>query len=94
MPDRDDGTIPNAVRSGFLLRVLFVVYCFEVGLFLLIWPWLGSYDRVWLGLGWGSLRTFAQSAVTRSFLSAFGASHLVWAVHDLEMMIFRRSESR
>jgi hypothetical protein len=82
------------MRSGFLLRLLFVLYCVEVGTFFLIWPWISSYDRVWIGLGWNAVRSLAQSGVARSLLSAFGALHVVWALHDLDLMLFRRSEPR
>jgi hypothetical protein len=70
--------------------LLFVVYCVEMGTFLLLWPWSGTWDRLWIQLPWGALRTVGLHPVTRSFLSAFGAVHLVWGAHDLDLWLAAR----
>lgn len=81
------------MRSGFLFRLLFVVYCVEVGLFFLIWPWMGSYDRIWWEVRWSLLRYLGQGLVARSLVSSFGALHLLWALHDVDLMLSREKRS-
>ncbi len=87
-----DGLAWNSGRSR-LLRILFVIYCLETGLFLVIVPWRELWDfliaRSVLGrLGWGALflTPWARGAIT-----GFGAVHLLWGAHDLEHMFLNRS---
>lgn len=43
-------------RSGWHRRLgalLFVIFCFEIGVFLLVFPWLDPWDNNWVAdVGW------------------------------------------
>ena len=71
------------MRLDATLRLLFVFYCFEAGIFLLTAPWFPSWDRVMIQLPYGWLRELALATALRASLSAFGTVHLVWGLHDL-----------
>jgi len=78
------------MRSGSpLLSFLLVVYCLEMGIFLLLWPWSGAWDRVWTQVPWYTARIYGLSPMLRSVVSGFGILHLVWGAHDFELWIRR-----
>lgn len=80
-------------RSSLFL-ILFVVYCIEVGVILVLWPWTSSWDRLWVQLPWDQLRLLALNPLLRSVVSAFGGLHLVWGAHDLDLWLTRRRRAR
>jgi hypothetical protein len=71
------------MRAGDLFRLLFVLYCAEVGVLLLLLPWGPSWDRVVLQLPSVDLRALALSPWSRGAVTGFGSIHLVWGIHDL-----------
>jgi len=76
-----------------LLHVLFILYCAEAGLFLLVVPWSTSWERLS-----GPLATIGAGAVigkpiVRGAVSGFGLVHFVWGAHDL-LGWFERRRSR
>lgn len=68
---------------GHLLRLAFIVYCFEAGLFLLVAPWKEIWPTLIAGVPGAPLRRFLYMIPVRGAVSGFGLVHLVWAVHDL-----------
>jgi hypothetical protein len=81
------------VRLDSAFRVLFVVYCLEAGLFLLVAPWTGSWERLALALGAGLLRRLGELSWLRGLVSGFGCVHLIWAAHDIDFYL-RRSPAQ
>jgi len=77
------------VRLDSLFRVLFVVYCVEAGLFLLVSPWTPTWERLGGLLPWSALRDIALALPARGFVSAFGLVHLIWALHDVDLLLRR-----
>jgi hypothetical protein len=79
------------MRSTFspFLSFLFVVYCIEMGVFLLLWPWSGNWDRSWAQLPWYLVRQVGIHPAMRSVVSAFGIVHLIWGAHDFELWLRR-----
>ena len=75
-----------------MLSLLFVLYCFEIGVFLLLWPWLSAWDRTWSQLPWYAGASRRPDAARARLVSGFGAIHLVWGAHDFELWLrrFRR----
>lgn len=75
-----------------LVSVLFVFYCFEVGIFLVLAPWSQSWERLLLSLplvsGWLPLLTHPA---TRGLITGFGLVHLVWGVHDIDFFLRQRN---
>lgn len=80
------------MRSDPLLRVLFVIYCLEAGLFLVLSPWTGSWGRLGALLPWGALREIVLATWYRGLIASFGVVHLLWALHDLDLLLRRRGD--
>lgn len=79
------------MRSITLVQGLFILYCIEIGILLLILPWGPAWDRQI-----GALPFAAGAALNpwvRSGLSAFGVIHLVWGLHDLYFGFFGREKT-
>lgn len=77
------------MRAESIFRGVFLVYCAEAGLFLLITPWLPSWNHTLLLLPFGMLRELLLTSWTRAAISAFGLLHLVWGLHDLDLLLRR-----
>jgi len=80
------------VRTDPLLRVLFVVYCIEAGLFLLLSPWTTSWGRLGALLPWSALRDLVLAPWFRGLVTGFGLVHLLWALHDVDLLLRRRGD--
>ena len=63
-----------------LLHFLFILYCIEVGLFLVVLPWTGSWAQ--LMAPYGSLNPFLVHPIVRGAVSGFGLIHVLWGAHD------------
>lgn len=79
------------MRSESLFRGVFLVYCVEAGLFLLLSPWLEAWNHAVLLLPFGSLRALFLSSWARATISGFGVLHLIWGAHDLDLFLRRAS---
>jgi hypothetical protein len=75
--------------SSPVLSLLFVLYCLEMGVFLLLWPWLQAWDRTWTQIPWYALRHFGMTPLARGLISGFGTLHLVWGAHDFQLWLQR-----
>jgi hypothetical protein len=74
------------MRPGLLTRLLFVSYCLEAGMFLLMVPWSPAWDRTVVQLPVPLLAATLHTAIARSALAGFGMVHLIWGVHDLDAL--------
>jgi hypothetical protein len=79
------------MRSSSVFRILFILYCIEIGTGLVLVPWSPVWDKVVIQLPWEALRAFGLYAVARAAVTGFGLIHLVWGAHDLDDLLFRRS---
>ncbi len=77
------------MRAESIFRGVFVVYCVEAGLFLLLSPWLPAWNHAALLLPFGPARDLLLSPWIRSLIAAFGLLHLVWGMHDLDLFLRR-----
>jgi hypothetical protein len=80
------------MRSDPLFRLLFVLYCVEAGVFLVLAPWspVWSTTVTQLALSPAFQGLFLHPLV-RGAVSGFGLVHLVWGVHDLRILFpFRK----
>ena len=80
----------NQARSGRLLkwhrRVLsfcFAIFALEVGIFLLVFPWLRSWDLNWAPLQSPAIRAIWMSPYFRGALSGLGLVNLYVGVTEL-----------
>ena len=80
-----------------LIRVLFVVYCIEAGLFLVLAPWREIWGTLLGYLPYQSLRVLLSEMIARGAISGFGLVHILWGIHDANEIIQgrgRRANSR
>ena len=75
------------MRTDSWFRFLFVIYCLEAGLFLVIAPWTDAWERIVLLLPLAALRLFFAVTWVRGLISGFGLVHLVWAAHDVDLIL-------
>ena len=80
------------MRFSTLLRLFFILYCFEAGLILLFAPWFPQWDPIMTRLlPSQALRSLALHPGFRGAVTGFGMVHLVWGAHDLLALLTRRS---
>lgn len=82
------------MRLDALFRGLFLAYCLEAGLLLLIVPWTGGWERNCLSLPLGGLEPLLFSTYFRAALSGFGLVHLVWIAQDIELWVIDGKRAR
>jgi hypothetical protein len=73
-----------------LLHVLFILYCAEAGVFLVMVPWSTSWERLAGPLGAIGAGAMIGEPIVRGAVSGFGLVHLVWGAHDFLGWIERR----
>ena len=94
-PDQFPPSPPPATPSWIekLASVLFCIFCLELGLFLLVYPWMGSlWDRNWLFHWNPEWRPFLLSQRLRGAVSGLGILNLFVGFN--EVFRLRRFTSR
>ena len=66
-----------------ILFVIYMLYCFEVGLFLLIFPWLNLWDQNSLLTHLPEIRPIVLSNYFRGAVSGLGIANLVLGVVEV-----------
>ncbi|MDH3404153.1 MAG: hypothetical protein OES32_14935 [Acidobacteriota bacterium] len=82
------------MRSRLVFQILFILYCVEAGIFLAFVPWSPLWERHLLAFPLLRLRAFGLHPLLRSAISGFGLVHLIWGVHDLELLLARWRAAR
>jgi hypothetical protein len=77
------------MRLSSLLRVLFILYCVEIGTGLVLAPWSPVWGKIILQLPWERLHAIGLHPLVRAAVTGFGLIHLVWGAHDLDELIFQ-----
>ncbi|MDX1501952.1 MAG: hypothetical protein R3325_06275 [Thermoanaerobaculia bacterium] len=72
-----------------VFRLLFILYCVEVGVFLVLVPWSANWDRALIQLPTAWLRGLLLHSAFRGAITGFGLIHLIWGAHDLETLLAR-----
>lgn len=72
------------MRFDSLFRVLFIIYCVEAGIFLVLTPWTPAWDRGLLQIPFPWWRGVGLATSVRGAVSGFGLVHLVWGLHDID----------
>lgn len=75
---------------GTTLRILFILYCVEAGVFLLLSPWSPRWDESVIQLSNLQLSSLLLHPTVRGAISGFGLVHLVWGAHDLDLWLTER----
>ena len=75
-----------------MIRLFFILYCFEAGLLLLFAPWFKEWDQIMMQIiPFQGARSFFLHAWVRGAITGFGMVHMVWGAHDLIAVLTRRS---
>jgi hypothetical protein len=82
------------MRADLFFLVLFVLYCLEAGLFLVLAPWNGGWDRLAFHMPVEALRELLLTTGFRGAVTGFGLVHLVWGLHDLRELLAGRRRQR
>ncbi len=85
-----DGLQSPPVRSDQVFRLLFILYCIEAGVFLLLAPWGPMWERTLAHLPLGDLHGAFLHPVFRGAITGFGLVHLVWGANDLQAWLTQR----
>ena len=83
---RSDIRSVDAGPMNKLLRILYILFCFEVGIFLLVLPWLRLWEMHGLLFKFPSFRTVMMNNFFRGAVSGLGVVNLVIA--SVEVMTF------
>ena len=78
------------MRRPWISGLLFIVYCAEAGIFLVMAPWSPSWERLVGYVPIQSLYLVLLLPLVRGAVSGFGLVHLVWGVHDLQSWLASR----
>jgi hypothetical protein len=81
------------MRWNTVATLLFVLYCVEVGVFLLVSPWTATWDRLVIGVPSQLFHDVYLSSAFRGAVSGFGAVHMLWGAHDLELWLAHRQDA-
>lgn len=73
-----------------ILRFLFIVYCVDAGIVLLMVPWSPYWDHQLIALPLAALDSAALQPWVEGAVSGFGLFHLVWAAHDFDAWLLSR----
>jgi hypothetical protein len=67
------------------LRVLLILFCFEVGVFLLLLPWLDSWEKNYLA--YGRLHSVWANSYFRGAISGLGVVNIYIALAELANLL-------
>lgn len=82
------------MRTDLFFLVLFILYCLEAGLFLVLAPWNAGWDRLAFQIPSTLLRDLLLTPAFRGAVTGFGLVHLLWGLHDLRALLRRRRDVR
>ena len=75
-------------------RLLMVVFFFEIGVVLVVIPWLAFWDRNYFGQLVPSLGAFMTNNFVRGAVSGLGVINIIAGCVELGSMLWARSENR
>jgi hypothetical protein len=78
------------MRADRFSLALFILYCLEVGVFLVLIPWTSVWERGLGHLPWDPVRAFVVHPAVRSAVTGFGLVHVLYGFHDLQLLLGRR----
>lgn len=73
-----------------LIRVLFILYCFEAGLFFLVVPWTKFWGQNPLLHSFELFRLVADNAFFRGMVSGFGLVHFIVGIAEIVALLSAR----
>lgn len=83
-----------ALFARTVLKALFILYCIEVGVLLVLSPWRDLWPRLISEIPWHGLRSVLNLPAGRGVVTGFGLVHLVWGFHDLNQVLGQLGRGR
>jgi len=74
-----------------LIRVLFILYCFEAGVFFVIVPWTKFWAQNPLLQSLEVIRPLAENYFFRGLVSGFGLVHFIVGIVEIGVLLTMRS---
>ena len=98
-PDNEPIATPAPGWFSRLSSVLFIIFCFELGLFLLIYPWTDSWtDNYFAWVISGSVQTswheFWNNSYVRGGVSGLGVVNVWIAILEVFRLFARKRQAR
>jgi hypothetical protein len=88
------GILSLAVAWLATFRILFILYCVEAGVFLMLTPWSPRWEQSLIQLPATSFTLLMLHPAVRGAISGFGLVHLIWGAHDLDLWLASRRVAR
>ena len=71
-----------------LLKILYILFCFQVGIFLLVFPWLRLWESHGLLLQFPAVRSIMMNNFLRGAISGLGIVNVI--IGGMEVVNFGR----
>ncbi|MEZ5333188.1 MAG: hypothetical protein R2991_14325 [Thermoanaerobaculia bacterium] len=78
------------MRRVTVSQLLFIIYCVEAGVLLVLLPWTSGWQHALLRLPGAQWEALATHPWIRGLVTGFGLVHIVWGAHDLDLLLSRR----
>jgi hypothetical protein len=82
---------PMTQKRGRLLPTCFAIFAFEIGVFLLIFPWMQSWNSSYFKLVFPAARTFWDDPSFRGALSGLGLVNIYIAFREAVRLLRPRT---
>jgi hypothetical protein len=80
---------PPAQKRAWLLPVCFAVFAFEIGAFLLVFPWMDSWNTSYFEVWSPAVQNFWNDAHFRGALSGLGVVNIYIGFQELMRLVRR-----
>lgn len=75
-----------------LLSIIYIIYCFEVGIFLILFPWFGIWDNNVIIHRFPIIKTLVLNGYTKGAITGLGLSNLVLGALEIVQLRKRHQE--
>ena len=76
--------------ARMLIRVLFILYCFEAGVFFVIVPWTKFWAQNPLLQSFDFVRPIVENFYVRGLVSGFGLVHFIVGIGEIGVLLALR----
>lgn len=66
-----------------VLTITYIVFCFEIGVFLLVLPWISLWNKNFFVDHYPWISSFAKNYFVRGAVSGIGVADIILAVYEL-----------
>jgi hypothetical protein len=80
------GTVHRRFRIAWVWRILYIVYCLEVGCFLLILPWWSIWDNNYFVYVYPKIRPLVSNPFLKGAVLGLGIVNIVIGIQELVLL--------